>query len=270
LVEALAKLNDAIALDPSDALSYAYMGATLTSLGRPAEGVPHIRTAMRLDPHYSAVFTYLLGLAQFALEHYDEAAASFETVTRLNPDDEYPFAVLAATYGHLGRKADAVSAVARFNRLRVSRGNVPITIPTMPWLDFIRRVDVERVRQGLRLAGVPAVLSSGEFAEQNKLTADEVRLLFTGHRLHGHSPSTGEERAASLTTNGIAAMSGDWVIGGSSLTGGAARFQGDELCFIFGFMSYCGVVLRNPGGTRAMENEFIWHFGSPYPFSQVD
>jgi len=58
--------------------------------------------------------------------------------------------VLAATYRHPGRKADAVSAVAKFNRLRVSRGNVPITIPTMPWLDFIRRVDVERVRQGLR------------------------------------------------------------------------------------------------------------------------
>ena len=87
-----------------------------------------IRFAMRLDPHYPSEYVHFLGLAQFALGQFGDAASSFETAIRLNPEDEYPFAALAATYGHLGRHEDAVSAVARFNHLRVERGDVPITI----------------------------------------------------------------------------------------------------------------------------------------------
>jgi hypothetical protein len=33
---------------------------------------------------------------------------------------------------------------------------------------------------------------------------------------------------------------------------------------------YCGPVFRNPGGTRALENEYLWDIGSAYTFSQVE
>jgi Flp pilus assembly protein TadD len=152
---ALAELKEAIALDSGDSLSYAYMGGTLTTAGRPAEAIPHIRTAMRLDPHYPHEFMLWLGLAQFALEDFEEAAASFESATELNPDDEFPFMALAASYGYLGRHEDAAAALARHNEIRIQHGGIPLTLSNAPRLRFRRSADVQRLREGLRLAGVP-------------------------------------------------------------------------------------------------------------------
>ena len=268
--EALVQFKDAITLDPGDPLSYAYIGGALTSAGRPAEAVPYIRMAMRLDPYHPPLFDYFLGLAQFGMGNFEAAAVSFDAAARLNPGNEYPFAALAAAYGHLGRKQDASAAIARYNDLRVGRGDVPITIAIMPWLGFRTTADLQRLRTGLRLAGVPESLSSGEFATQNRLSADEIRTLFFGHRLHGQDPRFGEERTALLTTDGVAELSGDWVLGGRALTGGITQFNGDDLCLRFDVVSYCGPVFRNPGGTRAAENEFIWLVGEAFTFSQVE
>ena len=269
--EALAELKEAIAIDSGDAFSYAYMGAAITASGRPAEAVPHIRTAMRLDPHYPPIFDYLFGSAQFGMENFEEASGSFATATRRNPEYEYAFAGLAAAYGHLGRKQDAVLAIARYNDLIVGRGGVPLTIGTAPRCGFIRSADVERFQEGLRLAGVPELLPSGEFATQNRLTADEIRTLIFGRRLHGRSIWTGEQRDASITSDGVVALSGGWgLLGGGPLTGGSARFDGDQLCYKFDLVSYCGDVFRNPGGTRAKENEFIWYNGEAFTFSPIE
>jgi adenylate cyclase len=269
--EALAELKEAIAIDSGDAFSYAYMGAAMTASGRPADAVPHIRTAMRLDPHYPPIFDYLFGSAQFGMENFEEASGSFATATRRNPKYEYAFAGLAAAYGHLGRKQDAASAIARYNDLIVGRGGVPLTIGTAPRCGFIRSADVERFHKGLRLAGVPEFLPSGEFATQNRVTAEAIRALIFGHRLRGRSLWTGEERLASITGDGVVELAGDWgLLGGGPLTGGSARFDGDQLCYKFDLANYCGDVLRNPGGTRVKENEFIWYNGEAFTFSRSE
>ncbi len=269
--KALAELKEAIALESGDAFLYAYMGGVLTATGRPAEAIPHIRTAMRLDPHYPPIFNYFLGLAQFRMGKFEEAAASFATAARLNPEHEYAFAALAAAYGHLGRREDAMSAIARYNDLRVGRGGIPLSIASAPGCCFSIRADLRELQTGLRLAGVPEFLFSGEFATRNRLTADEVRALVFGHRLHGRSLWTGEERVASIAGDGTAALSGNWgLLGGAPLTGGMARFDGKQLCYKFDVVSYCGDVFRNPGGTRAKENEFIWYNGEAFTFSQLE
>jgi TolB-like protein/class 3 adenylate cyclase/Tfp pilus assembly protein PilF len=270
LDKSLAEFRAALALEPGDAWTYAYMSGALTTAGRPAEAVTYIRTAMRLDPRHPPDFYYFLGVAQFSLENFDDAAASLEIATRLNRDNEYPFAALAAAYGHLGRNQDAKSAIARYNDIWVGRGDLPVTIDDMPRLGFFRGVDLQRLRTGFRLAGVPDSLFGSEFAVRSRLTADEIRRLFFGHRLHGRRLWRDETHAASVTADGVAEMSGNWVSGGGRLTGGIARFEGDELCLRFGVVSYCGLVLRNPGGTRAKENEFIWLLGAGFTFSQVE
>jgi adenylate cyclase len=152
---ALAELKEAIALDSGDSLSYAYMGGTLTTAGRPDEAIPHIRTAMRLDPHYPHEFMLWLGLAHFALEDFEGAASSFEAATKLNPDDEWPFMALAASFGQLGRAEDAAAALARHNQIRIEHGGVPLTMSNASRLRFRRTADVQRLWKGLRLAGVP-------------------------------------------------------------------------------------------------------------------
>jgi TolB-like protein/class 3 adenylate cyclase/Flp pilus assembly protein TadD len=152
---ALAELKEAIALDSGDPQSYAFMGGTLTTAGRPDEAIPHFRTAMRLDPHYPHDYLLGLGLAQFALERFEEAAASFESASKLNPDDEWPFMALAASYGHLGRHEDAAAALAQHNQIRIKHRLVPLTLSNAPRLRFRRAADVQRLWMGLRLAGVP-------------------------------------------------------------------------------------------------------------------
>jgi tetratricopeptide (TPR) repeat protein len=152
---ALAELKEAIALDSGDSQSYAYMGGTLTTAGKPAEAIPHIRTAMRLDPHYPHEYLLWLGLAQFALERFQEAAASLESATQLNPDDEYPFMALAACLGYLGRDKDAAAALARFDQIRIEHGDIPLRLSNASRLRFRQNADVQRLWRGLRLAGVP-------------------------------------------------------------------------------------------------------------------
>jgi adenylate cyclase len=268
---ALAELKDALALDPGDAFSYAYMGAVLTAAGRPTEALAYIHTAMRLDPHYPAMFDYFLGSAQFGMENFEAAAASFSAATQRNPDYEYAYVALAAADGHLGRKRDAASAVARYNALRVARGGVPLTIGTATIGGFTVRDGVQRLWSGLRLAGVPEFLFNGDFASEHRVSAHAIRALVFGHRLHGRSLWHGEERAATVTKDGVVAMSGDWgLLGEGPLTGGRAEFEGDRLCYRFGLTSYCGDVFRNPGGTKAKENEFIWYNGEAFTFSVTE
>ncbi|HEX2473407.1 MAG TPA: adenylate/guanylate cyclase domain-containing protein [Lacipirellulaceae bacterium] len=231
---ALAELKEAIALEPGDSWSYAVMAFTLTSVGRPAEAIPYIRTALRLDPHYPSFFIFVLGLTEFSLEHFEAAATAAENSVAINPKDENAFLLLAATYGHLGRRQDAEAAIARSNDLRVGRGDVPITISTSPPLDLSKQQDSARLFQGLRLAGVPESLLSEEFSG-NKLTADEIRSLLFGHRLHGRTFQSGAEHAAAITKEGNGTLTGDWeAMGGGGTADVEVSFKGDKLCFLCG------------------------------------
>ena len=99
-------------------------------------------------------------------------------------------------------------------------------------------------------------------------TREEMDPLLFGHRIHGRSLESGEEHGAQVAADGSAMMFGDWGDGN-----GEARFRGDNLCFEWkSGHTNCGVVYRNPGGSRATENEFIWssHAAGGFPFSVVD
>jgi adenylate cyclase len=255
---ALPEFKNAIALDPSDAGSYISMADALTLLGRPAEALPLIRAGMRLDPNYPPFFLSSLGMAQFKLQRFKDAAASFERVIGLAPDDEAPLLWLAASYAQLGRTQDAKTAVANYNELAVKRGGVPAAINT----------SIPHIRGGLLLAGVPHVLSESDFAVAHRINANEARRLFLGHRLHGRTLRTGAEHAAMVAPDGSATMMGDWA----TFPTGTLRFEGDAVCFVWSDSGKsCGGVSRNPGGTRAKENEFIWFLNQgAMTFSQRD
>ena len=112
-------LKQAIALDPSDSLSYAYLAWSQIGTSHEAEALSNIKTAMRLDPHYPPMFLHIFGLVQFSSAEYEAAAKSLERATKLNPNDEYPFLALGAVLGYLGRQSEAMSAIAGYNSIRV-------------------------------------------------------------------------------------------------------------------------------------------------------
>ena len=153
--EAMIQAEKAIAMDPNDPSGYEAMGTLLVNLGRAAEGLDFIKKAMRLDPQSD--YLYRLGEAQFHLERYDEASVTLQRATKLNPDDEWNYFLLAATYGHLGREQKARSAITRFNKTYHDPTDKqrPLTLADLDTWIFKEAAIRERLQEGLRKAGVP-------------------------------------------------------------------------------------------------------------------
>jgi adenylate cyclase len=264
----IADLKRAIALDPSDSWSYAFVAWAQIDVGQPADAAVYIKTAMRIDPHYPPVFLHILGLAQLGQAQFAEAAESLERASKLNLEDEYPFLALAAVFGHLGRKPDALAAADRYNDIRVRRGGIPLTVANAPSATFAKYARNPLLIKGLRLAGIPETFQGSEFAAKNRLGTGDIRALFLGHRLRGRTFETDDEHEAIVTVTGIAALSGDW----GTMSEATTEFAGDQACFAeTGGGHFCASILRNPGGSNLKQNEFIWiDRTGAYPFSLVE
>ena len=85
--QALRFLETVVQLYPSFADAYAFMGGVKTYMGRPAEGVPLVRTAMRLNPEGSYLYFLILGRAYLALADLEQARVNLEHALRRNPED---------------------------------------------------------------------------------------------------------------------------------------------------------------------------------------
>jgi TolB-like protein/class 3 adenylate cyclase/Flp pilus assembly protein TadD len=156
--EAITQATRAISLDANDPAGYLAMARVLIRAGSPKEAVDFTTNAMRLDPNYPHSYLYYLGQAQFGMEQYDEAAASFGEASKQNPNNWRPFLWLAMTYGHLGREQAAKSALDTFKRLFAKAfSNIPITMQALDMyvMQFKEEKDRERLREGFIRAGVP-------------------------------------------------------------------------------------------------------------------
>jgi tetratricopeptide (TPR) repeat protein len=151
--QAIREGDRAISMDPNDADAYVALAGALNLAGQPAKALELILHGMRLNPFSPPSYFYELGLAQFGLGQFEKAAASLERAVALNPNDRWSHRVLLATYGHLGRKADAerIFSLAEKNR----QGLDPLSIRgTAFWYPFKEPADWERMAEGLRLANV--------------------------------------------------------------------------------------------------------------------
>ena len=151
---AIAKAQRAIALDPNDANSYLAIAYALIYAGRPKEALDFVQRAMRLDPHYPAYYLFVLGLAHFSTEQFNEAANSFERTLKRNPENYMPLIHLAAAYAHLGREQEAAAAIEKLSKV------LPIfSVDFFASGRFTSRykdpVDLDRLVDGLRKAGMP-------------------------------------------------------------------------------------------------------------------
>jgi len=157
--EAIAEAKRAIASDPNDADGYVALANALSFTGRASEALELVERAIRLNPHYPPYYLYQLGLARFGMKRLDEAATSLERALAHNRDDYWSQRLLLATYGLLGRRADAAKLLETI-KSNEKRGWIaffdPLTIRACTyWYPFAGRADVERFAEGLRKAGVP-------------------------------------------------------------------------------------------------------------------
>jgi adenylate cyclase len=106
---ALAQIDRALEINPSDADNFAYRGAILMWSGRPADAVPWLEGALRSDPA-NGFAAGRICMAYYLLRRYTEAVEACDRALSRNPgrnDQMIAHPLLAAVYAQLGRQQDA-------------------------------------------------------------------------------------------------------------------------------------------------------------------
>ncbi len=151
--EAVAALEQCVALNPSFAQGWFALAFTLTWCGREEEALALVERATELsprDPHLTS-FHHLRALAYFSLGDMEAAADYARRAARLPNASPCSFAVHASALGLLGRPADAQGSLAEL--LRREPAYCCASAPAD--LFFCADADlVERFVTGLRRAGL--------------------------------------------------------------------------------------------------------------------
>jgi TolB-like protein/DNA-binding winged helix-turn-helix (wHTH) protein/Tfp pilus assembly protein PilF len=105
--QALQYLETAVRLYPSFADGYALMGSVNTHVGRPADTVPLLRTAMRLKPESGYLYFLLLGRAYLFLGDLEQARINLEHSLLRNPENLEAHVYMAAVLVAAGNIASA-------------------------------------------------------------------------------------------------------------------------------------------------------------------
>src|SRR6266567_2635497 len=106
--EALAAYEQAIRLDPNDALAYNDKGNTLSALARYEEALTAYKQAIRLDPNYALAYSGK-GSVLYNLERYEEALATYEQAIRLDPSNALTYNYKGDTLYKLKRYEEALA-----------------------------------------------------------------------------------------------------------------------------------------------------------------
>jgi TolB-like protein/class 3 adenylate cyclase/tetratricopeptide (TPR) repeat protein len=171
--EAIAEAERAITLDPNYPDGYFLMGWILTFAGKSAEAVDYYNRAMRLDPQFPGGVLYFVGLAQYCLEQYEEAAITLERSQKLNP--QYGPWALAITYAQLGRGQEAADILAKYFD---KRGWLSSPIEnTFPYWPFKEQRDLDHWADGLRKSGLPRPWNPVYRREYEKAIAEAERAI---------------------------------------------------------------------------------------------
>jgi adenylate cyclase len=147
--EAERELKRAISLNPSFSLGYTLLGLTLHYSGRSEQALDYFERAIALDP-YTDVYLHFQSQANFQLGRYEKAVEVLKRRLTRHPDTDISRVLLAASFGHLGRKDEARAQwqeVFRINpnySLEHRRKVLPYKNPS----------DFELVVEGLRKAGI--------------------------------------------------------------------------------------------------------------------
>jgi len=145
---AIAEIDQAIALNPSDAEAHGDRGLILLYLGRLKESVAALETAFEFDPHLAPDYFYARGLAYYTLRRHSDAVQILERGAARYPKYVYIAVVLVAAYGQLGRIDDAERNAIKVKRL------LPIFDPVTFGTRFKNHEHYKYLAEGLRKGGL--------------------------------------------------------------------------------------------------------------------
>jgi tetratricopeptide (TPR) repeat protein len=148
--QALAEMEQAVALAPTGAESYAALAEVLSCVGRTDGALEAAAQALRLKPFIAAVHLASVGTAYAVAGRYEEARAPLQRYLSHYPNLLLGHLMLAAVYSELGQAVEARAEAAEVLRLNpkfsleVHRQRMPIKDPAV----------LERHLAALRKAGL--------------------------------------------------------------------------------------------------------------------
>jgi adenylate cyclase len=233
------------------------MSAAMTFNGRAAEGRGYVDAAMRVEPGWTSWRYYLAGLAYFSMDRFEDAIASLE---KINPKfgglwtNFYGLIVRLSACGQLGRVGDIAVVKETLKPILTEMGERELTgLLAQNNFVFKNEADTKRLLDGLRKAGVPELPFGYDAKSKDRLTGEEIKSLTFGHKIRGQRLDAGVVYSRTTAEDGTTR-----VIGGGP-SPGTSTIQGDTSCTRYlGSGRSCAAVFRNPNGSFAQENEYLW------------
>jgi adenylate cyclase len=148
--QALTEMERAVALAPTEALSYAGLALVLSCVGRTEDTLEAAAQAQRLKPFVADEHLASVGIAYAVVGHYEEAQAPLQRFISRFPDILPAHLTLAVVYSELGQATGAQAEAAEVLRLNpkfslaVHKQRMPIKDPAV----------LERHLTALRKAGL--------------------------------------------------------------------------------------------------------------------
>ncbi len=147
---ALKEADRAVSIAPNVAEVHATRGYILSYLGRSAEAVREIRTAITLDPLHPAIWLHFLAHAHYLNGDYGIAAELLERRIRREPQTDISRALLASCLGQSGKFEEAMHAWAELKKVNP---DYSITEKAR-LLPYRRKQDWQSIVDGLAKAGI--------------------------------------------------------------------------------------------------------------------
>jgi adenylate cyclase len=149
--EAIAKAEEAYALEPNNYEVVLRLGFNLVQAGMPEKSLPYFEKALHLNPLPPHPYLYTSGFAYFYMGKYEMAIPFIEKAINILPNSYLSLLNLAICYAGVGREEEAHACVARVLRI-----NPKITIEK--YVMAIPRKDkalLKEFAELLRKAGLP-------------------------------------------------------------------------------------------------------------------
>ncbi|MBW8636658.1 adenylate/guanylate cyclase domain-containing protein [Hoeflea sp. WL0058] len=145
-----ASIERALSLNPNFAPAIGMRALEKIYAGRPLEGIPDLKLALRLEPIMGHQFRHFIGTAYLIAGDYENAVTSFRQRIEASPTTDLSRGLMIAALGRLGRVEEARQVRDELSRLKPDYSFAE-HIGRLPFQD---PADRERIREGYALAGL--------------------------------------------------------------------------------------------------------------------